>query len=64
MKIVDVRVTGLSGGTVDGGWPGGNKPEEDLNTILEVVTDEGLVGVGSAMTSKALAAAATACALT
>jgi L-alanine-DL-glutamate epimerase-like enolase superfamily enzyme len=58
MKITDVRITGLSGGTVDGGWPGGMQPEEDLNTILEVLTDEGLVGVGSAMTSKALVAAA------
>src|SRR5712691_9563647 len=57
MKIVDVRITGLTGGTVDGGWPGGNKPEEDLNTIVEVLTDEGLVGVGSAMTSKALVSA-------
>src|SRR5438270_2136594 len=54
MKVVDVRLTGLSGGTVDGGWPGGNKPEEDLNTVVEVITDEGLTGVGSAMTSKAL----------
>src|SRR5438128_10585728 len=58
MKIVDVRITGLSGGTVDGGWPGGMKPEEDLNTIVEVLTDEGLVGIGSAMTSKALVEAA------
>jgi D-galactarolactone cycloisomerase len=58
MKIVDVRITGLVGGTVDGGWPQGNKPEEDLNTLLEVVTDEGLIGVGSAMTSKALVEAA------
>lgn len=58
MKIVDVRVIGLSGGTVDGGWPQGNKPEEDLNTLLEVLTDEGLSGVGSAMTSKGLIAAA------
>jgi L-alanine-DL-glutamate epimerase-like enolase superfamily enzyme len=57
MKVVDVRLTGLSGGTVDGGWPGDNKPEEDLNTVVEVVTDEGLTGVGSAMTSKALVAA-------
>jgi L-alanine-DL-glutamate epimerase-like enolase superfamily enzyme len=57
MKIVDVRLTGLSGGTVDGGWPGGMKPEEDLNTIVEVVTDEGLVGVGSSMTSLALVGA-------
>jgi L-alanine-DL-glutamate epimerase-like enolase superfamily enzyme len=58
MKIVDVRIMGLVGGTVDGGWPQGNKPEEDLNTLLEVVTDEGLIGVGSAMTSKALVEAA------
>jgi D-galactarolactone cycloisomerase len=58
MKIVDVRVIGLSGGTVDGGWPQGNKPEEDLNTLLEVHSDEGLCGIGSAMTSKSLVAAA------
>jgi L-alanine-DL-glutamate epimerase-like enolase superfamily enzyme len=54
MKIVDIRITGLSGGTVDGGWPQGNKPEEDLNTLVEVLTDEGLIGVGSCMTSKSL----------
>ncbi|MGH7170203.1 MAG: mandelate racemase/muconate lactonizing enzyme family protein [Gemmataceae bacterium] len=58
MKIVDIRVTGLTGGTVDGGWPQGNKPEEDLNTLLEVLTDEGLSGLGSAMTSKSLVVAA------
>jgi L-alanine-DL-glutamate epimerase-like enolase superfamily enzyme len=58
LKIIDVRLTGLTGGTVDGGWPQGNKPEEDLNTVVEVLTDEGAAGVGSAMTSKALVAAA------
>src|SRR5207249_8886816 len=58
MKIVDVRLTGLSGGTVEGGWVDDLKPEEDINTIVEVITDEGLIGVGSAMTSKALVAAA------
>lgn len=57
MKIIDVRITGLTGGTVDGGWPQGNRPEEDLNTLVEVITDEGLTGVGSAMTSKALVSA-------
>jgi L-alanine-DL-glutamate epimerase-like enolase superfamily enzyme len=57
MKIIDIRLTGLSGGTVDGGWPQGNRPEEDLNTLVEVVTDEGLTGIGSAMTSKSLVAA-------
>src|SRR5437868_10729811 len=54
MKIVDIRVTGLSGGTVDGGWPQGNKPEDDVHTILEIITDEGLIGLGSVFTSKAL----------
>src|SRR5947199_7663606 len=58
MKIIEVRITGLTGGTVDGGWPQGNKPEEDLNTLVEVLTDEGLTGLGSAMTSKALIEAA------
>src|SRR3954469_25361205 len=57
MKLIDVKITGLSGGTVDGGWPQGNKPEEDLNTLVEVVSDEGLVGVGSSMTSKPLVVA-------
>src|SRR5947209_10975070 len=54
MKIVDIRLTGLTGGTVDGGWPEDFRPEEDLNTLLEVLTDEGLTGVGSVFTSKAL----------
>lgn len=54
MKITNVRITGLAGGTVEGGWVDDLKPEEDINTIIEVMTDEGLVGIGSAMTSKAL----------
>src|SRR5437868_15333602 len=58
MKITDVRITGLAGGTVEGGWAADLKPEDDINTILEVLTDEGIVGIGSAMTSKALVGAA------
>jgi D-galactarolactone cycloisomerase len=58
MKITDVRLTGLAGGTVEGGWANDLKPEDDLNTVVEVLTDEGLVGVGSAMTGKALVEAA------
>jgi L-alanine-DL-glutamate epimerase-like enolase superfamily enzyme len=54
VKITDIRITGLRGGTVDGGWPDALKMEEDLNTLVEVLTDEGLSGIGSAMTSKAL----------
>src|SRR5439155_22414706 len=54
MKIIDIRITGLAGGTVEGGWAEDLKPEDDINTIIELLTDEGLVGSGSAMTSKAL----------
>src|SRR5688500_5481588 len=54
MKIVDIRITGLAGGTVEGGWADELKPEDDVHTIVEVLTDEGLTGVGSVFTSKAL----------
>ncbi len=39
MKIIDVRIFPLSGGTVDGGWPQGHEPQEDLHTLVEVVTE-------------------------
>src|SRR5262245_1402852 len=58
MKIVDVRITGLRGGTVEGGWVDDLKPEYDLHTIVEVISDERLSGVGSVYTSKALVEAA------
>lgn len=58
MKIVDIRLTGLAGGTVEGGWANELKAADDLHTIVELVTDEGLTGVGSVYTSKALTAGA------
>src|SRR5437667_7561318 len=54
MKITDIKITGLAGGTVEGGWADELKPEDDVHTIVEVLSDEGLDGVGSAFTSKAL----------
>src|SRR6476646_6275461 len=54
MKIADLRLTGLAGVTVEGGWANELTPEDNLHTIVEVITDEGRIGVGSAMTSKAL----------
>ena len=51
MKIVDVRLTGLAGATVEGGWAEELVPEDNLHTIVEVVTDEGLVGIGSAVSN-------------
>jgi L-alanine-DL-glutamate epimerase-like enolase superfamily enzyme len=58
MKITDVRLTGLAGGTVEGGWADELKPEDDIHTVVEVLTDKGPVGVGGAYTSKALVEAA------
>src|SRR5437762_3241783 len=54
MKIADLRLTGLAGVTVEGGWANELTPADNLHTIVEVITDDGLVGIGSAMTSKAL----------
>jgi L-alanine-DL-glutamate epimerase-like enolase superfamily enzyme len=57
MRIAEIRWHRLVGATVDGGWPQGHEPEDDLHTLLEVVSDEGLTGWGSVYTSSALTAA-------
>src|SRR5438552_15035069 len=51
MKIVSVRTIPLRGVTHDTGWPGGTDPNEQMNTLLEIRTDEGLSGIGSCFTS-------------
>jgi D-galactarolactone cycloisomerase len=58
MKITEVLTIPLSGATHDTGWPGGTKADEQMNTLLEVKTDEGLTGIGSVFTSQALVEAA------
>lgn len=54
MKIRDILVHRLLGGTVDGGWPEGHEPEDDLHSLVEIVTDDGRTGIGSVFTSSAL----------
>ncbi|WP_397570569.1 mandelate racemase/muconate lactonizing enzyme family protein [Schlesneria sp. T3-172] len=54
MKIVEVEVVPLTGATVDGGWPQGHEPQENLHTLVQVKTDEGLYGWGSCFTSGTL----------
>ena len=51
MKISDVRTIPLRGATHDTGWPGGTDPNEQMNTLVEIRTDEGLTGIGSCFTS-------------
>lgn len=58
MKIIRVTAIGLKGGTVDGGWPGGHQAEDPLHTLIEIETDDGLIGMGSSFTSKPLVEAA------
>ncbi len=54
MKIVAVRTIALAGATDDHGWPGGTDPNVQYNTLLEVESDEGLVGLGSCYTTRPL----------
>jgi L-alanine-DL-glutamate epimerase-like enolase superfamily enzyme len=54
MKIIEIRTHRLTGGTVDGGWSRAHQPHDDLHTLLEVVAEDGTVGLGSVFTSSAL----------
>jgi L-alanine-DL-glutamate epimerase-like enolase superfamily enzyme len=58
VKIVEIEVIPLIGGTVDGGWPQGHEPQENLHALVEVRTNEGISGWGSCYTSGALVAGA------
>lgn len=48
MKIREVRAVGLYGATPEGGWDQELRPDDCVHSIVAVVTDEGLVGYGSA----------------
>jgi L-alanine-DL-glutamate epimerase-like enolase superfamily enzyme len=54
MKIVEVRAIPLMGRIDDAGWEGELAPEENVQTLIEVATDEGLHGYGSSYTSLSL----------
>lgn len=55
MKITEIRAAGLRGATPRGGWANELQPYDCVHTIIAVLTDEGLVGWGSASTSEDLA---------
>jgi D-galactarolactone cycloisomerase len=54
MKITAVRTIALGGATHDHGWPGGTDPNVQYNTLVEVVSDAGLIGLGSCYTTRTL----------
>jgi D-galactarolactone cycloisomerase len=58
VRIREVRAVGLGGATPKGGWSHDLRPDQVAHTLVEVRTDEGLVGVGSVFTTDALVRAA------
>lgn len=54
MKIRDIRAVGLVGATPEGGWSTELRPEDSVHTLVAVLTDEGVTGIGSAFTNVAL----------
>ena len=57
MKIQEVRILPLRGATPDGGWAADEEMCDDdnnLHTLVELITDEGVTGVGSVFTSAKL----------
>lgn len=55
MKIKDIRLLPLRGATPDGGWDQQLLSDQtNLHTLLEVITDEGVTGLGSVFTSATL----------
>lgn len=58
MKIREIRAVGLRGQTPEGGWSDEIEEEDCVHTLVAVLTDEGLVGLGSVYTDEALVRAA------
>lgn len=54
MKIREIRCAGLRGATPEGGWSHEIRPEDCVQTLIAVHTDEGTVGIGSVFTNDAL----------
>jgi D-galactarolactone cycloisomerase len=54
MKIREIRPLGLYGATPEGGWSNELQPDDCVHTLIVVLTDEGVVGLGSVFTSEDL----------
>ena len=58
MKIKEIRALGLYGATPEGGWSAELQAGDCVHTLIEVIADEGVTGLGSVYTSAALVEAA------
>lgn len=58
MKIREVRAVGLRGQTPEGGWSNELQPDDCVHTLIAVITDEGVIGLGSVFANDGLVRAA------
>ncbi|MGI8855125.1 MAG: mandelate racemase/muconate lactonizing enzyme family protein [Thermomicrobiales bacterium] len=58
MKIREIRAVGLRGATPEGGWSDEIQPDACVHTLIAVLTDEGVTGIGSVFTNDDLVRAA------
>ena len=54
MKIREIRCVGLRGATPEGGWTEELQSEHCVHTLIAVLSDEGLTGLGSCFTNDGL----------
>jgi len=54
MKIREIRTVGLRGATPEGGWSDELERDDCVHTLMAVITDEGLTGLGSVFTNDKL----------
>jgi L-alanine-DL-glutamate epimerase-like enolase superfamily enzyme len=54
MRIRDIRAVGLRGATPEGGWSDELEQDDCVHTLIAVLTDEGLTGLGSVFTNDGL----------
>ena len=58
MKILEIRAVGLRGQTPEGGWSEEIEQDDCIHTLVAVLTDEGVTGLGSVYTNDGLVKAA------
>ena len=58
MKIKEISAVGLGGATPEGGWSEELETGDCVHTLITIITDEGLTGLGSVFTNDGLVKAA------
>ena len=54
MRIREIRAVGLRGATPGGGWSEELQSDDCVHTLIAIITDEGLTGLGSVFTNDGL----------